>query len=183
MNDGDKAAETRKGLFDTVKGKAKEMAGAVTGNDSLVTEGRLEQKQAKKRREAVGAEAEAEAEARAAQEAAQEAKVEAAKQRLEATVETGAAEQTIREQQAAQRQAVEAAGHRAAVAEQAQVAQQTEEDIARARAVERTHFESAAKEYTEGIDEHRKLTDAADEAEAKAERLRERAKQTEAEGK
>ncbi len=33
MNADDKAGQARKGLFDSVKGKAKEVAGAVTGND------------------------------------------------------------------------------------------------------------------------------------------------------
>ena len=34
--------EARKGLIDSVKGKAKEIAGAMTGNDSLTAEGQLE---------------------------------------------------------------------------------------------------------------------------------------------
>jgi uncharacterized protein YjbJ (UPF0337 family) len=42
--------EARKGLIDSVKGKAKEIAGAVTGNDSLTAEGQLEQTQAKERK-------------------------------------------------------------------------------------------------------------------------------------
>jgi hypothetical protein len=35
MTESGKADETRKGLIDSVKGKAKEVVGAVTGNDSL----------------------------------------------------------------------------------------------------------------------------------------------------
>ncbi|HEX2283449.1 MAG TPA: CsbD family protein, partial [Mycobacterium sp.] len=35
MSEHSKADESRKGLIDAVKGKAKEVAGAVTGNDSL----------------------------------------------------------------------------------------------------------------------------------------------------
>ena len=46
MNEDSKANQARKGLFDSVKGKAKEVAGAVTGNDSLTAEGQLEQTQA-----------------------------------------------------------------------------------------------------------------------------------------
>ena len=34
----DKAGEARKGLIDSVKGKAKEVAGALTGNDSLTAD-------------------------------------------------------------------------------------------------------------------------------------------------
>ena len=41
--------EARKGLFDSIAGKAKEMAGAVTGKDDLVEEGQLQQAEARKR--------------------------------------------------------------------------------------------------------------------------------------
>ena len=52
MTEHSKADEARKGLIDSVKGKAKEITGAVTGNDSLTSEGQLEQTQAKERKEA-----------------------------------------------------------------------------------------------------------------------------------
>ena len=52
MTKHDKADQARKGLIDSVKGKAKEIAGAVTGNDSLTAEGQLEQTQAQQRKEA-----------------------------------------------------------------------------------------------------------------------------------
>ena len=39
----DKAAEAREGLFDNIAGKAKEVAGAVSGKDGLVEEGQLQQ--------------------------------------------------------------------------------------------------------------------------------------------
>ena len=63
MTEHDKADEARKGLIDSVKGKVKEVAGAVTGNDSLTAEGQLEQTQAKERKEANSVEAVADAEA------------------------------------------------------------------------------------------------------------------------
>ena len=46
MTKHEKADQARKGLIDSVKGKAKEIVGAVTGNDSLTAEGQLEQTQA-----------------------------------------------------------------------------------------------------------------------------------------
>ncbi|UVT23417.1 hypothetical protein NXT08_13780 [Rhodococcus pyridinivorans] len=46
------ADKARLGLKQTVVGKAKEVAGALTGNDSLTTEGRLEQEQARQTRKA-----------------------------------------------------------------------------------------------------------------------------------
>ena len=61
MSQDDKAAQTRKSIVESVKGKAKELAGAVTGNDSLTAEGQLEQAEAKERREASRMEAVAEA--------------------------------------------------------------------------------------------------------------------------
>ena len=66
MTHDDKAAETRKSFSESVKGKAKEVAGAVTGNDSLTAEGQLEQKEAKERRRASATEAEVQQEAEGA---------------------------------------------------------------------------------------------------------------------
>jgi uncharacterized protein YjbJ (UPF0337 family) len=66
MGEHEKADEARKGLIDSIKGKAKEIAGAVTGNDSLTAEGQLEQTQARARKEANAVEAVADAEDQAA---------------------------------------------------------------------------------------------------------------------
>src|SRR4029078_12445190 len=51
----DKASEAREGLLDSVTGKAKEVAGAVSGQDDLVQEGQLQQAEAHHRK-AAGAE-------------------------------------------------------------------------------------------------------------------------------
>ena len=45
----DRSAEAREGLLDSVAGKAKEVAGAVTGKDDLVQEGQLQQAGARRR--------------------------------------------------------------------------------------------------------------------------------------
>ena len=74
MTEHSKADEARKGLIDSVKGKAKEIVGAVTGNDSLTAEGQLEQTQAKERKEANSVEAVADAEAAQAHAEAAEAR-------------------------------------------------------------------------------------------------------------
>ncbi|MDT5402140.1 MAG: hypothetical protein QOK33_5371, partial [Mycobacterium sp.] len=66
MTEHDKSDQARKGLIDSVKGKAKEIAGAIIGNDSLTAEGQLEQTQAQERKEANSVEAIADAEAEAA---------------------------------------------------------------------------------------------------------------------
>ena len=41
MTERSKAGEARKGLIDSVKGRAKEIVGALTGKDSLTVEGQL----------------------------------------------------------------------------------------------------------------------------------------------
>ena len=63
MSEQDKSGQARKGLIDSVKGKAKEVVGALTNNDSLTAEGQLEQTQAKERKEANRVETVADAEA------------------------------------------------------------------------------------------------------------------------
>ena len=50
MTDNKKADQAREGLLDSVKGKAKEVIGAVTGNDSLTAEGQLQQVEAQTRK-------------------------------------------------------------------------------------------------------------------------------------
>jgi uncharacterized protein YjbJ (UPF0337 family) len=62
-----RADDARKGLIDSVKGKAKEVVGAITKNGSLTAEGRLEQAHAEARKEAGAAEALAGAEAKQAE--------------------------------------------------------------------------------------------------------------------
>ncbi|MDT5112821.1 MAG: hypothetical protein QOE20_4711, partial [Mycobacterium sp.] len=76
MTEHDKSDQARKGLIDSVKGKAKEIAGAIIGNDSLTAEGQLEQTQAQERKEANSVEAIADAEAEAAHADLSKAKLE-----------------------------------------------------------------------------------------------------------
>lgn len=63
MVDVSPADEARKGLLGSLAGKAKEVAGAVLGNDSLAAEGQLQQAEAQTRKDASAREAVAEAEA------------------------------------------------------------------------------------------------------------------------
>ena len=107
MTEHSKAGEARKGLIDSIKGKAKEIAGAVTGNDSLTTEGQLQQAQAQERKEANSVESVADAEAEQAHAEATEARVEGAKERIAVDAQTAAVENTVRTQQAAQKRAAE----------------------------------------------------------------------------
>ena len=90
MTEHSKADEARKGLIDSVKGRAKEIVGAVTGNDSLTAEGQLEQTQAKERKEANSVDAVADAEAAQAHAELTEARVEGAQERIEVNAQTAA---------------------------------------------------------------------------------------------
>jgi uncharacterized protein YjbJ (UPF0337 family) len=117
----DRAAEAREGLFDSVAGKAKEVAGAVTGKDHLVQEGQLQQEEARNRKEAVAEEAIADAKRQEATEEYREDVREAAdlkdQARAEADrVESDAERRRAEEAQAAEREAAlkEAAGREAA---------------------------------------------------------------------
>ena len=86
MTEGEKSGEARKALVDAVKGKAKEIFGAVTGNDSLTAEGQLEQTDAKERKDANRAEAEADAEAAQAESLADDAKRDACRMAFRPTL-------------------------------------------------------------------------------------------------
>ena len=63
MTDQSPSDRARSGLLSSVAGKAKEVAGAVTGNDSLAAEGQLQQAEAASRKDASAREAVAHAEA------------------------------------------------------------------------------------------------------------------------
>lgn len=71
MSDKDSGPEAGiKGIVEDVKGKAKEVAGTVTGNDELSQEGKAQQDKAEAQRDVAKKEAEAEA-ARGAAETAE----------------------------------------------------------------------------------------------------------------
>ena len=94
----DKSAQAREGLLDSIAGKAKEVAGAVTGRDDLVEEGQLQQTEAANRKAAVADEAIAEAKRGEAAQELREANRDAA-------VAKGAARtQAQRDESAAERQ-------------------------------------------------------------------------------
>jgi uncharacterized protein YjbJ (UPF0337 family) len=94
----DKAAEAREGLFDGVAGKAKELAGAVSGKDDLVEEGQLQQAEARHRKDAVADDAVADAKREDASEELRETSLESAQQ------EGTARAQAVREENVIERQ-------------------------------------------------------------------------------
>src|SRR5918997_7010310 len=99
----DRAAEAREGLLDSVAGKAKEVAGAVSGKDDLVEEGQLQQAEARKRKAAVAEEAIAEAKGEEAVEEVRETSQEAAQQKNAARTQAQREESEIERQRQSER--------------------------------------------------------------------------------
>jgi uncharacterized protein YjbJ (UPF0337 family) len=175
MTEHDKSDEARKGLFDSVKGKAKEMAGAVTGNDSLTAEGQLEQTQAAERKEANSVEAVADAEAQQARAEATDAKLEGTQKRIEQSAKTVAAENVVQVQQDAQKRTAEQAGLLEAARKKAQAEVEAEREVERAEAQERVSTRVATGEIVDAVDAHQNAVDEADRAQTEAEKARQHA--------
>lgn len=175
MSDHDKAEEARRGLLDSVKGKAKEIAGAVIGNDSLTAEGQLDQAQARERKEANIAESVADAETDEARMAVAQAQAESARARIEVDTEAADAKGAIQAQQQDQKRMAEQAG-RQEVARDA-VAAQTEAQLEaqRAKAREGAEVDAAREDLVEATAEHETAVKLTDNAKEEAERLRRRA--------
>ncbi|MCV7421361.1 CsbD family protein [Mycobacterium yunnanensis] len=177
----DKAAEARKGLIDSVKGKAKEVVGSLTGNDSLTAEGQLEQTQASARKEANAADAVADAESEQARAQAADAAGRAERQRIAAEADAATAQQAAARERAAEKQAAE----RAAASETARANQRAEErrqrDAAAADLRADAEVEAAGDDYVDAVAEYQES--AADTAAKRTEADRLRARAHDDEGK
>jgi uncharacterized protein YjbJ (UPF0337 family) len=103
MTNDDAAHEARRGLFDSIAGKAKEMAGALTGKDALAQEGQLQQADAAARRQANNDDAVADAQARQAADELREQQQIAARDRREADVRAGEQQQAVQQSVASER--------------------------------------------------------------------------------
>ena len=175
MTQGDKSGEARQALVDSVKGKAKEIVGAVTGNDSLTAEGQLDQTDAKERREAARAEAEADAEAAQAKSLADDAKRDASERRLEVGADAAAVTARVRGEEATAKSAAEEAGRRDAIREQTKAEMDAQQAVVRAKEDERAEAHAAVEEYSDAVDEHRHSVNEAVRTQAEANQLRRRA--------
>jgi uncharacterized protein YjbJ (UPF0337 family) len=175
MTESGKAGQARKGLIDSVKGKAKEMVGALTGNDSLTAEGELEQAQAQKRKEATRVEALADAEAAKAHAEANEAKAEGAAERSAVNAEAAAEETAIRTEQAAHKRATEQAAHQGLAKERAQAERDAQGETERAKAEERAGVRAADEEVVDSLDDHQDAVRESALARAEADRIKRQA--------
>jgi uncharacterized protein YjbJ (UPF0337 family) len=98
----DPAAQAREGLLDTIKGKTKEVAGAVTGNADLVEEGQIQQAEADRRKQAVADEAIAGVARQEADQELREANAEVNRDDAAARAEADRKERLAEQQRAAQ---------------------------------------------------------------------------------
>ena len=148
-NDKNPAASAREALFDSVAGKAKEFAGAVTGKDDLVEEGRLQQAEAQHRKAAVTDQAIADAKRQEAAQELRETNHEAAAEKESAHDRADMAQRGVERERAAEHDAAEsAAATQEAVGRQA--AEQQADHIAESRLREAESLSADA----ESIEQH-----------------------------
>jgi uncharacterized protein YjbJ (UPF0337 family) len=175
MTEHDTAGQARKGLIDSVKGKVKEIVGAVTGNDSLTAEGQLEQRQAQERKDANSVEAVADAEAEQARAEATDARVDAAHERVAVNVEAAAVEDSVRAEQEAHGRTAEQAAAQDAAKEKAHAELDAQREVEQAKAQERVDVTAAASEVGDAVDDRDAAEYIATNAHEEADRIRARA--------
>ena len=168
----DKAGQARKGLIDSIKGKAKEVVGAVIGNDSLTAEGQLEQTQAQERKEANTVDALADAEARQARAEETGTKVEGAQHRIAVNARAAAAEDSVEAQAVAQKRAAAAAAQQDAAKEMTAAEMDQQREVRRATSEEREELRDAAEDVNKAAAAHQSSVQAASNEKLEAERLR-----------
>jgi uncharacterized protein YjbJ (UPF0337 family) len=128
----DKAAQARQGLLDSVKGKAKEVAGAVSGNDDLVEEGQLEQAAARDRKSALADEAIADAKRDEATQDMREASRQAAEEKGKARAEAEREKSSVQRQREAEHAVADSEARTQETADR-QAAEQQADELAESR--------------------------------------------------
>lgn len=172
MTEHDKAQQARKGLIDAVKGKAKEVFGALTGNDALVAEGQLDQTQAEKRREANALEAAADSEAAQASAQAAQARAEGLQQRTEMDAEATAMKRAVRDEQAEAKHTAERSAQLDAARAETRAELHAQDEARRAKATEREEISEAQAEIVEAAAAHQSSGQVSTNTHAEAEGIR-----------
>jgi uncharacterized protein YjbJ (UPF0337 family) len=175
MSEQGKAGQAGKGLIDSVKGKAKEVVGALTGNDSVTTEGQLEQTQARDRLDANSTEAVADAEAQQARTEAAEARVAGAQERAAVNDETRAAEFNVRNDQARQKRAAEQDAQRDAERAKMRAEVDAQREVQQSKDAEREEIIAATDEAVDAAAQHQSSVQVTNSAKAEADRIRRQA--------
>jgi uncharacterized protein YjbJ (UPF0337 family) len=168
----DKAEEARKGLFDTMAGKAKEVAGALSGNDELATEGQLQQAAAQARKDANSREAVANASAGQALDELPERTNDLSEAKRQAHTAAGQREQAIIDAEAAAKADAETQAQRQQQAGRGH-AEYEADAIARASAADAARLDAEALSAERGAAQRHDDHEArAADAEHRAARLR-----------
>lgn len=175
MSDQDKSGQAREGLMDSVKGKAKEIAGAVIGNDSLTAEGQLEQAQARERKEANIAEAVADAEVEEARTELSGAEAELARERQQVDTEAAEIKGAIQAQKQDEKRMAEQAAREGVAAEAVAAQTDAQVEASRAKAREDVEVEAARDDVVAATAEHETAVKVTENAKQQAEALRQRA--------
>jgi uncharacterized protein YjbJ (UPF0337 family) len=172
MSEQRNAEDARKGLIDSIKGRAKEIIGAITKNDSLTAEGQLQQEQARARKEASTAEALADAEAKEARAEVTNAKLDSVDARNRVDARIAATKNVAETERAAQTRAADQAAQRAATRESVQAQADAQREMQHAVAEEHAQVRAADEEVREALDDHRAAVADAAKARAEADDLR-----------
>lgn len=175
MTEHNKADQARKGLIDSVKGKVKEVIGAVTGNESLTAEGQLEQTQAAERKAANSVEAVADAEADQARREAASVQKAGADARAAVTGKAADAENAVRIRQEAEKHAAENAADQHMAAENRSASETALREVRQAKAEARVDIQDSADEIIDAIDGRRSEAEKAADTREAAERARHKA--------
>ena len=172
MGEQRKAEDARKGLIDSIKGKAKEIVGAMTKNESLTAEGQLEQAQARDRKEASTAEALADAEVKEARVEVTNARLHSVDARNRVDAQIAAAKNVAEIERAAEKHAADQAAQQAAARESVQAQADAQREVQQAVAEEHAQIRAADEEVREALDDHRAAVADAAKARGKADDLR-----------
>jgi uncharacterized protein YjbJ (UPF0337 family) len=172
MTEQHKADDARKGLIDSVKGKAKEIVGAITKSDSLTAEGQLQQAQAKERKEAGTAEALADAEADQARIEMTNAKLDSVDARNRVDARTESAKGLAEAEQSAQKRAADQDARQAVARESVKAEADARREVGRASAQEQAQARTADAEVSDALADRQAAVAEAARAHAKADHLR-----------
>ena len=172
MSNENASEEARKGLFDAVKGKAKEVVGAVTGNDSLTTEGQLQSAQARERAEANATELAAQAQSEEAAEDLAAVRNTAEQQRDAASASAESSTESARRVQQAQHVAAEKEKHQTVRDEVADAEVDARAEQIEAVAEGQSDAAAATRDELDAVQKHGEEVAEAEAARAAADRAR-----------
>lgn len=164
MSKDQKATEAREGLKDAILGKAKEVAGAVSGNDSLTAEGQLQQTEASNRRDATTRDSLADAQKAEAEQRHADERRAAEEEREQARREAEQVSGKVQQERAAEKSAAEKEAEHKRIAGEAIAEAETRNEIREVTTQTQAELEDAQRDEAQAVREHQqRLADAADE--------------------